>query len=65
MVIKAKRYSPDFYRLLDGDQIVGFASRLTNNRWIMVDPNDKRIGMQTYDSPTAVAADFTTVTTVS
>jgi len=61
MTITAKRYNADVYRLIEAEQIVGFALRSTNGSWWMTDPNDKRMDRVSYGSPSEVAKCFATV----
>lgn len=51
-MIKAARYDANIHRIMDGDQIVGFASKLTSGRWWL---------MGTDDSPNDVAAAWATI----
>ena len=56
MNAQAVRYDKDCYRIMVGETIVGFALRLTNNRWCMTDTNDKHLSKQSYARPDDVAA---------
>lgn len=56
---KAHRYDKDVYRIQrEGDEVLAFAMRLSNDRWSLTDTNDRRIGKGTYGSPKEVAAAF-------
>jgi hypothetical protein len=59
--IKAKRYTADVYRIMDDDQMVGFAMRLMNGKWAMTDTEDRNMDRIQYGSPNDVAKCFATV----
>lgn len=70
MVITAKRYNKDVYRIVKDDgagggEIVGFAIRLTNEKWSMTDTEDRSLDRVQYGSPKEVAERFMTVSALA
>lgn len=56
--IKAERVDASIYRILDGEKVVALAMRLTNKKWALHDPNDKRLTATTFDAPKDAAAHY-------
>lgn len=59
MTVKPQRADVDVYRLVDEEEIVGFAFKMANGSWGMFSADsDTRIGTATYASPKEVAKAF-------
>jgi hypothetical protein len=54
----ARKFDQNIFRILEDGKCIGFASRLSNERWIAVDEHDKRLSKQTFNTPFGVAKWF-------
>lgn len=60
--IRTEVHNRDCHRLLDGDKIVGFALRLSNNRWGMANERGVMLTRRSFERPRDVAAAYREVT---
>lgn len=59
---RSVRYDKDTHRIQIGDEVVALAQRLTNDRWVLNDMNDRRMEKRSHASPKEVAAAYDDVT---
>ena len=56
MTVKLERYDKNCQRLLVNGEIIGFALQLSDGRWGLFDPDDKRLTKLAFRTPRDVAA---------